>query len=445
MPPNSTELWQEGAAIDSFKLVNQGVFDEAGLTYHLVDVPSRYPGCSGTRNLSDNIADLKAGIASNQRGIQLITALVKEYTWPVVDFYMTAIRKNAEESVRELLKTFSVRFRGQPLEAVDYLDDGTRLQLKITINGETGGAKFDFTGTGPEAYNNLNSPPAVMYSGIIYCLRSLISSDIPLNQGCLTPIDVVCPPNTILTPGLKAATVGSNVETAQRIIDLILKAFRAAAASQGTCNNLTFGYGGRDSKGNLTKGFGYYETIAGGAGAGADWQGQDGVHTGSTNTRMTDPETFEKRYPVILREFAIRKGSGGAGRNKGGNGCIRDIELRRPMQINILSERRVIAPYGMAGGEEGQRGKNLWIKIDPEDGTTRTISMGGRASIMAGVGDRVIIQTPGGGGYGVAGEKTKEEEDFGEFKLHEKFIRNPRLFRAGGGSVANREAMGNSN
>ena len=444
MPPNSTELWQEGAAIESFKLVKEGIFDEEGLIHHLVDVPGSYPGCSGTRALKDNIADLKAGIASNNRGIQLIGALIKEYTWPVIQFYMAAIQKNAEESVRELLKTFSVRFRGQPLEAIDYLDDGTELVLKITIDGETGSAKFDFTGTGPEALNNLNSPPAVMYSGIIYCLRSLISSDIPLNQGCLTPIEVFCPPNTILTPSLKAATIGSNVETAQRIIDLILKAFRAAGASQGTCNNLTFGYGGTDSRGNITKGFGYYETIAGGAGAGADWEGQDGVHTGSTNTRMTDPETFEKRYPVILREFSIRKGSGGGGRNPGGNGCIRDIELRRPMQVSILSERRVVAPYGMAGGENGQRGKNLWVKIDPEDGSTRTISMGGKASIMAGVGDRVIIQTPGGGGYGAIGSRTQQEQDFGEFKLHEKFIRNPHLFRAGG-SVGNREAMGNSN
>jgi len=440
MPPNSTELWQEGAAIESFKLVKEGTFDEEGLIHHLVTVPESYPGCSGTRTLKDNIADLKAGIASNNRGIQLINALVKEYTWPVVKFYMAAIQKNAEESVRELLRTFSVRFRGQPLEAIDYLDDGTELHLKITIDGKTGSAKFDFEGTGPEALNNLNSPPAVMYSGIIYCLRSLISSDIPLNQGCLAPIDVVCPPNTILTPSLKAATIGSNVETAQRIIDLIFKAFRAAAASQGTCNNLTFGYGGRDEKGNVTKGFGYYETIAGGSGAGSDWQGQDGVHTGSTNTRMTDPETFEKRYPVILREFSIRKGSGGAGRNPGGNGTIRDIELRRPMQISILSERRVIAPYGMAGGKAGQRGKNLWVKKDPEDGSERTISMGGKASVMAGKGDRVIIQTPGGGGYGAVNSTATEDE----FKLHEKYIRNPHLFKAGG-SLGKRAAEAASN
>jgi 5-oxoprolinase (ATP-hydrolysing) len=279
-----------------------------------------------------------------------------------------------------------------------------------------------------------------MYSSIIYCLRSMISSDIPLNQGCLAPISVHCPPNTLLSPSLKAATVGSNVETSQRIVDVIFKAFRCAAASQGTCNNLTFGYGGRDERGNVTKGFGYYETIAGGTGAGADWEGQDGVHSHITNTRMTDPEVFEKRYPVILHEFSIRKGSGGKGRNRGGDGCVRDIEVRRPMQVSILSERRVIPPYGMAGGEDGKRGVNLWVRKDQQDGTTRTISMGAKATCMMNAGDRVVIQTPGGGGYGVPGS----EPQVGEFRLHEKYIRNSLLFRAGG-SVGNRESMGASN
>jgi len=248
----------------------------------------------------------------------------------------------------------------------------------------------------------------------------MISSDIPLNQGCLEPIDVYCPPNTILSPSPKAATVGSNVETSQRIIDLIFKAFKAAGASQGSMNNLTFGYGGTGEDGKITKGFGYYETIAGGAGAGADWQGQDGVHTNATNTRMTDPEIFEKRYPVLLREFSIRKGSGGQGRNRGGDGCIRDIEIRRPMQVSILSERRVVAPYGMAGGEEGKRGVNIWKRIDPLDGSERTISLGGKASVMMNTGDRIIIQTPGGGGYGAPENLQEEKVEVGEFKLFER-------------------------
>ncbi|KAL1963413.1 hypothetical protein VTN77DRAFT_8429 [Rasamsonia byssochlamydoides] len=423
MPPNSTELWQEGAAIESFKMVKEGVFDEEGVVHHLYDVPASYPGCSGTRTLSDNISDLKAGIAANNRGIHLIQGLVREYSWPVVELYMQAVQKNAEETVRGLLKDFSRRFQGQPLEAVDYMDDGTPLALKITIDPADGSATFDFTGTGPEALNNLNSPPAVLYSGIMYCLRSMISSDIPLNQGCLNPIKVICPPNSILSPSLKAATVGSNVETAQRIIDVILKAFRIAGASQGTCNNLTFGYGGKDPKtGKVTKGFGYYETIAGGAGAGANWEGQSGVHTGSTNTRMTDPETLEKRYPVLLREFSIRRGSGGAGRNRGGDGCIRDIELRRPLQVSILSERRVIPPYGMAGGEDGQRGVNLWIRKDPIDGTERTISVGGKATMAMNAGDRIVIKTPGGGGYGVPENKKQQVEVLGEFTVKKPIV-----------------------
>lgn len=442
MPPNSTELWQEGAAIESFKMVKEGVFDEEGLVNLLSTIPGSYPGCSGTRTLSDNIADLKAGIASNNRGIQLLTALIKDYTWPVIRFYMAAIQKNAEESVRELLKTFAVRFHGQPLEAVDYLDDGTPLAVKISIDGETGSAKFDFTGTGPETFNNLNAPPAIMFSGIMYCLRSMIASDIPLNQGCLQPIEIHCPPNTILSPSLKAATVGSNVETAQRIIDLILRAFRAASASQGTMNNLTFGYGGKDAHGTITKGFGYYETIAGGAGAGANWTGQDGVHTHMTNTRMTDPEVLEKRYPVLLRAFGIRTGSGGAGRNRGGDGCVRDLELRRPMQVSILSERRVVAPYGMAGGADGARGLNLWVRHDSRDGSVRTINMGGKATALMSAGDRIIVHTPGGGGYGVPGSVDGGAE--GEFRLHRKFLRNPHLFRAGG-SLVNRENLATGN
>ncbi|KAK4506077.1 hypothetical protein PRZ48_004042 [Zasmidium cellare] len=282
-----------------------------------------------------------------------------------------------------------------------------------------------------------------MYSGIMYCLRSMISSDFPLNQGCIRDLKVVCPPNTLLSPSLKAATVGSNVETSQRIVDLIFKAFRAAAASQGTCNNLTFGYGGTDAEtGKVTKGFGYYETIAGGSGAGADWDGESGVHTHITNTRMSDPEIFEKRYPVILHEFSIRKGSGGAGFHRGGDGCIRDIEFRRPVQVSILSERRVIPPYGMAGGDEGSRGVNFWKKY--EDGTARTISLGGKATTPMNAGDHIIVMTPGGGRYGRDPDKKDEQEVFGAFKVHEKFVRNPALFRTQG-SLAERNAQATSN
>ncbi|KAH7025162.1 Hydantoinase B/oxoprolinase-domain-containing protein [Microdochium trichocladiopsis] len=442
MPPHSTELWQEGVAVETFKIVKEGVFDDAGLHEILVDTPASYPGCSGTRTLKDNIADLKAAIASNNRGIQLINGLVKEYTWPVVEYYMEAIQQNAAQCVRDLLKGFSRRFEGQRLQATDYLDDGTVLSLQITIDAASGDAVFDFEGTGPEHFGNLNCPPAVMLSGIMYCLRSMVATDMPLNQGCLDPIKLKLPPNTILSPSLKAATVGSNVETSQRIVDLVFKAFQACAASQGTCNNLTFGYGGTDSTtGKVVKGFGYYETIAGGSGAGADWQGESGVHTHVTNTRMSDPEIFEKRYPVLLHEFSVRRGSGGDGLNRGGDGCVRDIEFRMPLQVSILSERRVIAPYGMAGGDEGKRGLNLWIRKDPSDETTRTISLGGKATTMMNAGDRIIVMTPGGGGYGPSPNKTRAEQRFGVFKIGDKFAAPSRA----GGSVAQRAATAEGN
>lgn len=268
-------------------------------------------------------------------------------------------------------------------------------------------------------------------------------TDIPLNQGCLKPIKVICPQDSLLAPSLKAATVGSNVETSQRIVDIIFKAFRAAAASQGTCNNLTFGYGGTDPEtGKVIKGFGYYETIAGGSGAGADWEGESGVHTHITNTRMSDPEIFEKRYPVILHEFSIRKGSGGAGLHQGGDGCIRDIEFRVPVQVSILSERRVIPPYGMAGGEEGKRGLNLWIR-KYADGTVRKINLGGKATTPMNPGDHIIVMTPGGGGYGENPNKPKVAEPYGVFKIHEKFV--PSRALANGGSVAHKKSTATSN
>ena len=273
----------------------------------------------------------------------------------------------------------------------------------------------------------------------------MISSDIPLNQGCLQPIKIVCPQGTLLTPSFAAATVGSTGETTNRVIDLIFKAFHTAAASQGTCNNLTFGYGGKDSTtGEVVKGFGYYETIAGGAGAGADWVGESGVHTGVTNTRIGDPELFEKSYPVILREFSIRRGSGGAGLRPGGDGCVRDIEFRVPVQTSILSERRVVPPYGMAGGCDGKRGENVWVRKDQETGTIRRIGMSGKSTAHMNAGDHIIIRTPGGGGYGRDPNMKKRKIPKGEFKVHEKFMRKGNSFKPQG-SIANRQALATSN
>jgi 5-oxoprolinase (ATP-hydrolysing) len=448
MPPMSRELYQEGAAIKSEKLVSEGHFNEKRITELLLDEPGQYPGCSGTRCLSDNINDLKAQVAANQKGINLISTLMSDYGEEVVQFYMTNIQSNAEKSVRELLKGVYKRFEGQDLSAVDYMDDGSPIKLKVTIDPEKGEAVFDFSGTGPEVYGNINAPEAVTYSAIIYCLRCLISEDIPLNQGCLAPIHVLIPKKSFLSPSDNAAVVGGNVLTSQRVTDVVLKAFKACAASQGDTNNLTFGFGGTSNdegngKRKETKGFGYYETIAGGSGAGPTWNGTNGVHTHMTNTRITDSEVFERRYPVLLREFGLREGSAGIGAHNGGEGVIRDIEFRIPVQVSILSERRVYHPYGLEGGGDAACGLNIWVrKVDKksidknsdrnkpvqeeskeattsgavatlekkEEAEYRYINLGAKNTASMKPGERIIIYTPGGGAWGKAGDESKVED-----------------------------------
>lgn len=405
MPPNSTELWQEGAAIEAEKIVSGGEFDEEKMIRFLLHQPSQYLGCSGTRCLQDNLSDLKAQIAANTKGIILIRALIQECGLRQVQMYMYAIQKTAEVAVRELLKSTHRKFHGSVLQATDYMDDGTPIALKITIDGKKGDAIFDFTGTGPEVYGNTNAPEAITHSAIIYYLRSLIQSDVPLNQGCLNPIDIRIPPGSLLSPSNGAAVVGGNVLTSQRITDVVLKAFQACAASQGCCNNLTFGTGGTDDSGNHVDGFGYYETIAGGSGAGPTWESSSGVHTHMTNTRITDPEILEKRYPVILQQFALRQGSGGQGLHPGGEGVIRDIEFRVPVQCSILSERRSRRPYGLEGGGDGAAGLNLWIKKDPNTNLERVINLGGKNTAHFRAGDRIVVHTPGGGAWGACQEE----------------------------------------
>ncbi|KAM3553319.1 hypothetical protein ARSEF4850_006973 [Beauveria asiatica] len=433
MPPNSRELFQEGAVFKSEKIVSKGKFDEKRITEILYEGPAQYPGCSGTRCLGDNISDMRAQVSANKKGISLIETLIEEYGEETVQFYMVNIQKNAEMCVRNLLKEVHQRFEGRDLSALDFMDDGSPIQLRVKIDPEQGEAEFDFAGTGPEVYGNVNAPEAITYSAIIYCLRCLVSQEIPLNQGCLRPINVKIPPKSLLSPSPGAAVVGGNVLTSQRITDVVLKAFEACAASQGCCNNLTFGFGGNVTGQSAVRGFGYYETIAGGSGAGPDWIGTSGVHVHMTNTRITDSEIFERRYPVLLREFSIRKGSGGRGQHKGGDGVVRDIEFRIPLQVSILSERRVYRPYGLKGGEDGQCGLNLWVRrVEKADwqrsmqsvqGATqqeqqekeaqgieyeeRYINIGAKNSASMAAGDRIIINTPGGGGWGPAGEESK--------------------------------------
>jgi 5-oxoprolinase (ATP-hydrolysing) len=474
MPPASTRLSQEGAAIVSFKLVRAGAFQEEGIARLLTtpppttddgedddddgggtgnanpSAPAR-PKAVGTRCLADNLSDLRAQVAANTRGIQLVRELVKEYGLTVVLSYMLHVRDSAEQSVRAMLRNFSLA-RGLPevgtVSAKDQMDDGTPICLKITVDRRDGSATFDFEGTGAEVRGNANAPPAVTASAVIYALRCLVANDdVPLNQGCLAPITLKIPRGSVLNPSPGAAVVGGNVLTSQRVTDVVLRAFRAAAASQGCMNNLTFG----DAL------FGYYETVAGGSGAGPGWEGRSGVHTHMTNTRITDPEVLERRYPVALRRFALRRGSGGQGRWRGGEGVEREIEFLRPLDVGILSERRAVAPFGILGGEPGAKGVNLLIRKGKEEGGeagegqggASTVSLGGRAAVRVGAGDRLLLLTPGAGGYGPAapdgadGEEAPEDEAALEARMtraqllaeaeHEAERR--RRFLAGGGGA----------
>jgi len=335
--------------------------------------------------LRDNISDLRAQVAANNSGILLLQELVNEHGREVVAAYMKYIQDNAEASIRQMLKEFAMT-HAKKVSATDYMDDGTPICLTIEIDPNSGSAVFDFTGTGPQVDGNHNAPPAVTYSAVIYALRSLVGDDIPLNQGCLAPIGFIIPEFSLLNPSEDAGVVGGNVLTSQRVVDVVLLAFSACAASQGCMNNLTFG----DNE------FGYYETIAGGSGAGPTWTGKSGIHTHCTNTRITDPEILERRYPVLLRQFSIRPDTGGLGKHNGGNGVVRELQPLRPLVMSILSERRALQPYGMAGGLPGARGRNVLIR---RDGTV--VNLGGRCSRKLMVGEKLRIETPGGGGYGV--------------------------------------------
>jgi 5-oxoprolinase (ATP-hydrolysing) len=383
MPPFSKTLDDEGVHIKSFKIVANSIFQENGLQALLM--ATAHP----VRNPETVIADLKAQIAANQRGIDLLSTLINEATEKVVIAYMHHIQTNAENAVRSMLKKIALRLQETSpkgiFEAEEHLDDGSRIHLQLTIDPATGEACFDFTGTDAELPGNLNAPAAVTQSAILYALRCLINEDIPLNQGCLNPVTIILPPASLLSPSDHAAVAGGNVLTSQRIVDVIFKAVQAVAASQGCMNNLTFG----DSS------FGYYETIGGGSGAGPGWHGCSGVHTHMTNTRITDPEILEQRYPVMLREFSIRSQSGGRGQFDGGNGLVREIEFLRPLNVTILSERRVIAPYGLKGGHPGACGQNLLFRTDGS-----VIDLGGKNETQVMTGDRICIRTPGGGGWG---------------------------------------------
>ncbi|KAF2023985.1 hypothetical protein EK21DRAFT_104979 [Setomelanomma holmii] len=432
MPAGSVELHEEGAMIVSEYLVRDGVFDEELVTKVLLHDPAQYPGCSGNRKLADNINDLKAQVSANAKGAALVADLIAERGLPTVHFNMHSSTSNAEACVRELMKRAYKEKGGKPLVSLDFMDDGTPIKLAITINPDDGSAHFDFTGTGEEGYHSFNAPQAIARSATLYVLRCLIDQDIPLNEGCLRPLTFTIPEGSILDTSPYAAVCAGNPITSQRVTDVVIKAFEACAASQGDCNVVSFGINGDfDNKGKPipNSGFGFGETICGGSGAGPGWHGTSGVHIHMTNTRITDPELSEKRYPVLLREFSVRDGSGGQGKWNGGNSIRRVYEFYRDMNASIVSERRVTRPYGMFGGEDGSSGVNYIVKKNGN----RWCRLGGRKDFAVQKGDMFVIDTPGGGAWGEkGGEDEAEENEKLEKKVERRFVSQFQLAQESG-------------
>jgi 5-oxoprolinase (ATP-hydrolysing) len=373
MPPHSTSIEQEGILIDNFQLVAGGEFRLVEVLFLLADSP--YPA----RNPQQNIADLQAQIAANERGVKALLATIDKYGLETVEAYMQHVRDNAEESVRRAISVLNPGTFTYPM------DDGCQIQVKIEIDLITRSATIDFTGTSPQQPTNLNAPLAICKAVVLYVFRTLVDDDIPLNAGCLKPLQIIVPTGSMLNPQYPAAVVAGNVETSQAIANALYGALGVMAAAQGTMNNFTFG----------TDRYQYYETICGGSGAGASFNGTDAVQTHMTNSRLTDPEVLELRFPVLLESFAIRPDSGGIGKYSGGNGVIRRILCREAMTMGILSGHRSIAPFGLAGGESGALGRN---RIERYDGTVEVL--GSKAEVQMNEGDIFSIETPGGGGFG---------------------------------------------
>ena len=375
MAPNSRILEEEGVLIDNFKLVDQGKFDEPGLTNLLEG--AKYPA----RNPYQNIADLRAQIAANEKGVQELRKMVDHFGLEVVHAYMGHVQDNAEESVRRVIDN---------LEGGEFsyeMDNGAVVKAKVTIHKETRSATVDFTGTSDQLDNNFNAPSAVTRAAVLYVFRTLVDDDIPLNAGCLKPVDLIVPEGSMLNPVYPAAVVAGNVETSQHVTDTLYAALGVMSGAQGTMNNFTWGNDTHQ----------YYETICGGSGAGPGFNGTSGVHTHMTNSRLTDPEVLEWRFPVMLESFEIRQDSGGNGEFKGGNGTTRRVRFLEDMTASILSNHRRVPNQAVAGGEPGKLGRNA---IERVDGTVEELK--GTDGAQMHPGDVFIIETPGGGGYGKA-------------------------------------------
>lgn len=375
MPPHSQTIAEEGILFDNFQLVKQGQFQETELLQILSQ--NVYPA----RNPQQNIADLKAQIAANEKGTRELLNMVSHYGLETVQAYMQFVQDNAEESVRRVIQVLQDGSFTCPL------DNGGQITVKITIHRENRSAKIDFTGTSPQQESNFNAPSAVCKAAVLYVFRTLVEDDIPLNAGCLKPLEIIIPEGCLLNPKSPAAVVAGNVETSQAITDALYAALGVMAASQGTMNNFTFG----------NEQYQYYETICGGSGAGENFAGTDAVQTHMTNSRLTDPEVLELRFPVLLESFSIREDSGGKGKFNGGNGVIRRLQFLQKMTAGILSGRRQMEPFGLAGGEAGKVGKN---SVQRHNGTVEIL--GSTATVEMLAGDVFVIETPGGGGYGKA-------------------------------------------
>lgn len=378
VPPTSTHIEQEGVFIRCFRLVSQGRLQEAALLDLLTDTP--YPA----RSPAQNIADLQAQIAANEQGAQALLRCVEVYSPAVVQAYMQHVKDNAEESVRRVLADLRLS-EGDCGRFCYPMDDGNQVQVSITVDRATRSALIDFTGTSPQHAGNWNAPKAISIAAVLYVFRTLVDDPIPLNEGCLKPLTIHIPAGCLLDPKPPAAVVAGNVETSQVITDALYGALGIMAASQGTMNNVTFG----------NDRYQYYETICGGAGAGDGFHGASAVHTHMTNSRLTDPEVLEWRYPVLVECFSRRPGSGGAGRWHGGEGVIRRLKFREPMTAGLITGHRRVPPYGLNGGAAGQVGKNYLIRAEGQREELAAV-----ATVTVNADDALIIETPGGGGFG---------------------------------------------
>ena len=374
VPPDSRHIDEEGVLIDNFQLVSGGRLLEKETEALFTGAP--YP----TRNFKNNLADLKAHIAGNEKGVQELRKMVAHFGLDVVHAYMKHVQDNAEECVRRVLGVLTDG-------SYEYeMDSGARICVDIEVDRENREAIIDFTGTSAQQNSNFNAPSSVCMAAVLYVFRLMVDDEIPLNAGCLKPLRVIIPEGCMLAPRYPAAVVAGNVETSQAVTNALIGALGIMGAGQGTMNNFTFGD---------NAGYQNYETICGGAGAGPGFDGAHAVHTHMTNTRATDPEILEWRFPVVLESFSIRDGSGGAGANKGGNGIVRRVLFQAPMTAAIVSSHRRVAPFGMAGGSPGKTGHNY---VERADGTVDELT--GTDMTQMNAGDRFIIETPGGGGYG---------------------------------------------